>query len=80
MLSKLNTESKIVGTKQGKRARLNESVNTVFIAKDAENKVIKDVEQLCKKKSVDIIYVDTMKELGNACGIEVSAASAALLK
>lgn len=80
MLSKLNTESKIVGTKQVKRAILNESVNTVFIAKDAENKVIKDVEQLCEEKSVDIVYVDTMKELGNACGIEVSAASAALLK
>ncbi|MBW4869942.1 MAG: ribosomal L7Ae/L30e/S12e/Gadd45 family protein [Clostridiaceae bacterium] len=80
MLLKLNTESKIVGTKQVKRAILNETVNTVFIAKDAENKVIKSVEELCEEKSVDIIYVDTMKELGNACGIEVSAASAALLK
>lgn len=80
MLSKLNTENKVVGTKQVKRAILNESANTVFIAEDAENKVIKDIEKLCEEKSVDIIYVDTMKELGNACGIEVSAASAALLK
>ncbi|MCR2045635.1 ribosomal L7Ae/L30e/S12e/Gadd45 family protein [Anaerosalibacter massiliensis] len=80
MLSKLNDGNKIVGTKQVKRAVLNGDVDIVFIAKDAENKVTRDIEKLCNEKSVDIIYVNTMKELGNACGIEVSAASAALLK
>lgn len=80
MLSQLETCKKVVGTKQVKRAILNNGVETVFIAKDAEERVVRDIKKLCSEKSIDIVYVDTMKELGKLCGIDVNAANAALLK
>lgn len=79
MLSNLEKNEKVVGTKQVKRAISSGNVQVVFIANDAEEKVVSDLKILCNKKSIEIVYVDTMKELGKACGIDISAASAALL-
>lgn len=80
MLSKLKEENKVVGTKQARRALLKDEAKFVFIAKDAEPHVVKDVIELCNQKGVEIIYVNTMKELGEACDIDVSAATAVILK
>ena len=80
MLSNLEKNEKVVGTKQVKRAILSGNVQVVFIAKDAEEKVVGDLKILCNKKRIQIIYVESMKKLGEACNIDVSAASAALLK
>lgn len=81
MLNKLKTApKKTIGTKQTLRAIEQNRVQTVFIARDAEDHVVSDLIQLCEKKDVDFIYVDSMKELGEACGIKVGAASAAILK
>ena len=80
MLSKLKTNSKIVGTKQVKRALNSGEVEAVFIAKDAESKITDEIAKICNDKQVQVIYVENMKELGSACGIDVNAATAALLK
>lgn len=80
MLSKLKTDKKVVGTKQVKRALNSKEVEAVFIAKDAESKITDEIVEICNEKQVQVVYVDTMKELGNACGIDVNAATAALLK
>ncbi|NLK43045.1 MAG: 50S ribosomal protein L7ae-like protein [Tissierellia bacterium] len=80
MLSKLKTNSKIVGTKQVKRALNSGEVEAVFIAKDAESKITNEIAKICNDKQVQVIYVENMKELGSACGIDVNAATAALLK
>ncbi|RKD30941.1 ribosomal L7Ae/L30e/S12e/Gadd45 family protein [Thermohalobacter berrensis] len=80
LLSKLKDVKKVVGTKQTKRAVKNDEAELVFIAKDADAHVTADLIQLCKEKSVEMVYVDTMKELGKACQIDVKAASAAIIK
>lgn len=80
MLSKLNTNNKIVGAKQVKRALNSQDIEAVFIAKDAENKVTDEIKRICIDKHIQVIYVDNMKKLGDACGIDVNAATAALLK
>lgn len=80
MLSKLNTDNKVVGAKQVKRALNSYEIRAVFIAKDAENKVTDEIKEICVVKQVQVILVDNMKKLGDACGIDVSAATAALLK
>lgn len=80
MLSKLNSGNKIVGTKQVKRALNLNNVEAVFIARDAENKVVDDIIGICNEKRIQVIYIETMKKLGDACGIDVNAATAALLK
>ncbi|KNF08013.1 LSU ribosomal protein L7AE [Gottschalkia purinilytica] len=80
MLQSLKEAKKVVGTKQAKRAIINDEVEVLFVAKDAESRVVNGLVDLCKEKSIEIVYVDSMKELGKACGIDVSAASAAILK
>lgn len=80
MLSKLNVNNKIVGAKQVKRALNSQDIEAVFIAKDAENKVTDEIKRICIDKHIQVIYVDNMKKLGDACGIDVNAATAALLK
>ncbi len=80
MLSKLSTHEKIVGAKQVRRALDSSLVDLVFIADDAEKKVVGEIEELSNTKHVQIIRVNTMKDLGKACGIGINAAVAALLK
>jgi large subunit ribosomal protein L7A len=75
-----DSPKKVIGTKQTKRAILADEVEIVFIAKDADAHVVDSVIDMCKEKNIEIVYVDSKKELGKACGIDVSAASAAILK
>lgn len=71
---------KVIGTKQTLRAVKNGRAGVVYIAKDAEERVTSDIRRLAQENSVQIINVPTMKDLGKAFGIEVGAATAALLK
>jgi large subunit ribosomal protein L7A len=63
-----------IGTKQTLRAVEQGECTAVLVAKDADPRVTTKVIQLCKSKHVPILYVDSMKQLGKACKIEVSAA------
>jgi len=80
MLDKLKKASKkIIGTKQTLKAINKEQVSIVFIAQDAEEHVVLPLKEMCREKGIEIVSVSTMKELGEACGIQVGAASAAIL-
>ncbi|CCQ93478.1 putative ribosomal protein L7Ae-like [[Clostridium] ultunense Esp] len=80
MVSKLNTDKKVVGTKQVKRALMSGKAKTVYIAKDADDRIKNEITTVCNEKHIPIVYIETMEELGKNCKIDVSAASAALLK
>lgn len=80
MLSKLANCDKVVGVKQVKRALNSDDIEAVFIAMDAESKITDEITKICSNKHIQVIYVENMKELGDACGIDVNAATAALLK
>jgi large subunit ribosomal protein L7A len=66
-----------VGTKQTLRMVELGKATEVYVAKDADPKITLKIVDLCKKQGVKVIYVDSMKSLGKACGIEVGAAMAA---
>jgi large subunit ribosomal protein L7A len=70
---------KVVGVKQTCKIVKGGKAMAVYIARDAEEKVAQPVEELCKELGVEIIYVNSMKELGHMCGIDVGAATAALI-
>jgi len=70
---------KAVGIKETSKAIKSGKAAAVYIAKDAEEKVISPIEDLCKENNIEIIYVSTMRELGHMCGIDVGAAAAALI-
>lgn len=79
MPSRLKTGEKLVGVNQVRKAVLNKKAQAVFIAEDAERRVLAPILDICNTTGVEIIRVPTMKQLGNACGIEVGASVAALL-
>lgn len=80
MLDKLReTPKKTIGTKQTMKALEKDKASVVFIARDAEEHVTAELKELCRKKGVEVVLVDSMRELGDACGIQVGAASAAIL-
>ncbi|GFR38857.1 ribosome-associated protein L7Ae-like [Insulibacter thermoxylanivorax] len=68
-----------VGTKQTLKMVELGKAEHVFVAEDADPRITSKVIQLCEKKDVPIIYVDSMRKLGKACGIDVGAAMAASL-
>lgn len=78
MLSMLLKSDKVVGTKQVTRAVNAGEVKTVYLATDADVFVTRKVRDLCHAKGVDVIEVPSMKALGEACGVEVKAAVAAV--
>lgn len=69
----------IVGTKQTLKQLELDAVKTVFVAKDADDRVTGPVVELAKAKNVNIEFIETMKELGKKCNIEVKTAVAAII-
>ncbi|WP_326908364.1 ribosomal L7Ae/L30e/S12e/Gadd45 family protein [Sedimentibacter sp. MB31-C6] len=77
----INKEKKIViGKKQTMRSISKDEVEKVLVSKDADLHVTQPIVDVCNNQGIEIEYFDTMKELGTACGIDVNAAAAAVLK
>ena len=79
MLSKLSEGAKVVGAKQTKRALNDGRAAAIYLAEDADPRVTEAIRTLCQEKNVPVYDVPAMKQLGQACGIAVGAAVAALL-
>jgi large subunit ribosomal protein L7A len=73
-----SAKNRIVGTKQTLKAIEKGLTKTVFVAADAEARVTAPVVALCREKGITVVTVDSMKNLGKACNIEVGCAVAAL--
>ena len=71
---------KVIGVKQSIKFLKDGKGKTLYLAKDAKIEIINPLKSLAKNQKIDIEYVDTMKELGKICGIEVKAAAALFLK
>ena len=80
MLEVLKSGNKAIGIKQTLKAVEDDTAKIVFIARDADEKIVAALKELCLSKSVEIEYVEAMKLLGKACGIEVGASAVCLLK
>ena len=79
MLHELNNADKLVGAKQAKRALNDGRAKKLFLAVDADPRVTEPLAALAGEKSVTVVEVSSMKELGTACGIAVGSAVAVLL-
>ena len=69
----------VIGLKQTVKAIEQGIVKEVFIAKDADARLTGKITTLCKEKEIQLEFVDSMRRLGKACGIEVGAAAAAIM-
>lgn len=79
MNSKIS-EKRIVGAKQSVKAIKSGTAKIVYIADNAEAKVIRPIIEACSEFSVELVHVETMQKLGSLCGIDVGAAAACVLK
>ncbi|NLG24722.1 MAG: hypothetical protein GX558_05155 [Clostridiales bacterium] len=80
LLSRLKAEKRVVGAKELARAIESGRVAVAYLAADTDLFVNRRVRELCREKNVPIVEVSSMKELGEACGLSVGAASAGVLK
>lgn len=77
----LNQATKrVVGNKQTAKAIKNNVASIVFIAIDADAKVVQPLIDACNEAKIEMSKSATMQAIGKACGIHVGAAAAAILK
>lgn len=80
MLNDLKTTQKVIGAKQVTRALKSGSARRVYLAENADPRVTEPIQTLCAQAAVPVVPVATMEQLGNACGITVGSAVAALVE
>ena len=69
----LKNKKKAIGIKQVTKIIENNQAEIVIIAMDADEKITKDLKDLCYLKGCKVILADSMKELGKCSGIDVGA-------
>ena len=77
MLSELHTAHKVIGVKQSKKAIRDGAAAQVFVALDAEKRVVGPIYELCSEHGMEVTEVTTMT--GDAVGIDVGAAVVVVL-
>ena len=80
MESLTEAKNKTVGYKQTLKRIEKGVAQKVYIARDAEEKILRPIVELCQAMGIPIVEVDSMAELGKASGIQVDCAVAAVLK
>ena len=78
-LPDLRGEKVVVGAKQLRKAVQNGRAQQVFLAENADPAITEPISEMCRNRSIRFSWVRTMAELGQACGIEVGAAAAAVV-
>ncbi|MCY0900037.1 MAG: ribosomal L7Ae/L30e/S12e/Gadd45 family protein [Firmicutes bacterium] len=74
-----NVRQRVVGRRETLKHIQRHQATVVYLARDADALIASEIEEQCRTHEVPIVYVDTMKELGQWCGIEVKAACAAVI-
>jgi len=69
-----------VGAKQTLKAVQAGAAAIIYIARDAEERVLRPLRLEIAKSGLEVVYVESMQELGRMCGIDVGAAAAAILE
>ena len=80
LLTLLRESKTVVGAKQLRKALQNGNASRVYLAKNADPALTEPIEALCLQNCVDCAWVSSMAELGQACGIDVGAAAAAVIR
>lgn len=72
-------KKKTIGSKQTARAIERGAAQVVFVARDADEAVTREVLGAARARKLEVVVVESMSALGKACGIDVGAAAAAIL-
>lgn len=79
-IADLKNAKKVVGAKQTVKAVEKGLAAVVYLANDADQRLLLPVTEACIRENVAMDTSLSMLELGKVCGIEVGAAAVACLK
>jgi large subunit ribosomal protein L7A len=79
-MESLKNVKKVIGVKQSRKAIKEGLAAHVYTALNAQSHIIAPILELCAQMGVPVTKIETMEELGEACGIDVGAAVTAVLK
>ena len=71
---------KAVGTKAVLRALASREAACVYVASDIDTFLYQKVTRACADAAVPVIRVESNKELGKVCGLQIGCAAAAICK
>ena len=71
---------KVIGIKQCTKLLKSGEGKVLYVAKDANVKLISPIIQLAKEKNIKIVEIPTMKELGKMSSIDVKSAAVLTLE
>lgn len=71
---------KVIGLKQSIKHIKSGKGQCLYVAKDADGRLVSQIIELAEEKLIKIVYIDSMKELGILCGIDVGATAALILQ
>ncbi|HHY44633.1 MAG TPA: 50S ribosomal protein L7ae-like protein [Firmicutes bacterium] len=77
---KIPRKDRLPGVRATERAVQSGLCRAVYVAKDAEERVVKNLLKLCQEKGIPVSFFDSMKELGEFCSLKVGASACAILK
>ena len=72
MISDVERATLTVGLKKVKKALAEHRAKKVIIAKDCDSFLLDSMEELCRASGISPVYAESMKELGEECGIEAA--------
>ncbi|MGM0420163.1 MAG: ribosomal L7Ae/L30e/S12e/Gadd45 family protein [Bacillota bacterium] len=79
-MSDSNNNKLVVGTRETLKAIDKDRAIKVYLAWDVETKIRVQLEKAVENAGIPLVNVDSKLKLGRDCGIDIAAASAALLK
>lgn len=79
-LQSLDQDRIKIGVKQSSKAITEGRALKVFVARNAEQHVTRHILELAEDVGVEVEFVDDMRLLGQACRIDVGAATAVITK
>lgn len=80
MMSQLRKrQGRVVGFKETLKAIKNGQALKVFLAEDADQPIKDQIQEASKKNKIPLEMVERKTYLGEACGIDVGSATAALI-
>lgn len=71
---------KVIGVKQAIKAIKSGKGTVLYVAKDAERRIIIPLLEIALKNEIRVIEIDTMKNLGKMCGIDVKSSATLILE
>jgi large subunit ribosomal protein L7A len=76
----LQAKKVIIGTKQTAKVLKEGNVLELIVSSDSDQHLTANLVKQAHERNVPVLYVDSMKKLGKACGIEVGAAAVAIIR